>query len=328
MTSLADARSSLYDPLVAQAALDGLLRPQKTLPAWLFYDDAGCRLFQRITELPEYYLTRTEHALLAETMPALRAYLSARCDRAALVEFGTSDERKAGHLLAIQGADEARLFRAYTAIAVDGPGLAMMKARMARAMPDVAVRTVPADFEAAIVLPPGAPGLLPVGLFAGSTIGNFDPGHARDFLRRAARTLGPDSALLVGFDLRKDPAVLVPAYADAAGVTAAFNLNLLTRLNREAAANFDVAAFDHRAVWNDAESRIEMHLVSRWTQQVYVAGYTIAFDAGAFIHTENSYKYTTDDFCALSRAAGWQVRAIWSDKQERFALGLLDRPAI
>jgi dimethylhistidine N-methyltransferase len=301
--------------------------PQKTLPAWLFYDEAGCRLFRRITELPEYYLTRTEHALLAESRPALGAYLASRGDRAALIEFGTSEETKAAHLLSMRGANHARLFRAYVAVDVAAPALEAMRARLARSLPDVVVRTVTANFEQAITLPSGLSGLLPFGFFAGSTIGNFGPARACAFLRRAARTLGTNATLLVGFDLRKDPAVLIPAYADAAGVTAAFNLNLLTRLNREADANFDVTGFRHRAVWNDAESRIEMHLVSRYRQQVTIAGATIGFAEGEFIHTEDSYKYTKADFDRLARAAGWQVHAIWSDEQDRFALALLDHPA-
>ena len=139
--------------------------------------------------------------------------------------------------------------------------------------------------------------------------------------------MGTDAALLVGFDLRKDPAIVRPAYADAAGVTAAFNLNLLVRLNREAAANFDVTAFRHRAVWNDVAGCIEMHLVSRRAQQVHVAGRVIAFAEGEYIHTEDSYKYTEEDFSTLARAAGWQVHAIWTDPQRHFALGLLHQPA-
>jgi dimethylhistidine N-methyltransferase len=327
MTHIAVARPSGYDPEVAQAALDGLSRPQKTLPAWLFYDDAGCRLFRRITELPEYYLTRTEHALLAECRPTLSRYIVGRGDRAALVEIGTSDETKALHLLAMRGADHARLFRAYVAVDVAAPALDAMRARLARTLPDLVVRTVTANFEQSITLPSGLSGLVPFGFFAGSTIGNFGPARACAFLRRAGRALGANAALLVGFDLRKDPAILVPAYADAAGVTAAFNLNLLTRLNREAEANFDLAGFRHRAVWNDAESRMEMHLVSRQRQQVDIAGSTITLAEGEFIHTEDSYKHTKADFARLARAGGWQVHAIWSDPQDRFALALLDHPA-
>jgi dimethylhistidine N-methyltransferase len=321
------AQPSGFVPPVAEAALDGLLKPQKTLPARLFYDEEGCRLFQRITELPEYYLTRTEHALLDASLPLLAAYLKRRSDHVTLVEFGTSDEAKAAHLFAMRDANRGSLVRAYVAIDIAEPALAAMRARLTRSRPDIVVRTIAADFEQPVALPAGLPHLPPLGFFAGSTIGNFGPARARAFLRRAARTLGANSALLVGFDLRKDPAILRPAYADAAGVTAAFNLNLLVRLNREAAANFDVSAFEHRAVWNDADSRIEMHLVSRRPQQVRVAGRMIAFAEGEFIHTEDSYKYTEEDFTGLARAAGWQVHAVWTDPQRRFALGLLDHPA-
>jgi len=321
------AKPSGFAPSVAEAALDGLLKPQKTLPAWLFYDEEGCRLFQRITELPEYYLTRTEHALLDASLPALTAYLQRGSDHVTLVEFGTSDEAKAAHLFAMRDADQGPLVRAYVAIDVAAPALEAMRIRLRRSRPDLVVRTVAADFEQPVALPPDLPDLPPLGFFAGSTIGNFDPARARAFLRRAARTLGADAALLVGFDLRKDPAILRPAYADAAGVTAAFNLNLLVRLNREAAANFDVTAFRHRAVWNAVASSIEMHLVSRRAQQVRVAGRVIAFAEGEFIHTEDSYKHTEEAFAGLARAAGWQVHAIWTDPQRRFALGLLDQPA-
>jgi L-histidine N-alpha-methyltransferase len=311
----------------AEAALDGLLKPQKTLPARLFYDEEGCRLFQRITELPEYYLTRTEHALLDASLPALAAYLEYRSDHVTLVEFGTSDEAKAAHLFAMRNTNRAPLVRAYVAIDIAFPALEAMRTRLRRSHPDILVRTVAADFEQPVALPSGLPTLPPLGFFAGSTIGNFDPARACAFLRRAARTLGANSALLVGFDLRKDPAILRPAYADAAGVTAAFNLNLLVRLNREAGANFDVTAFRHRAVWNDAASCIEMQLVSCRAQEVRVAGRVIAFAEGEFIHTEDSYKHTEEGFTGLARAAGWQVRAIWTDPQRRFALGLLDQPA-
>jgi L-histidine N-alpha-methyltransferase len=320
------ALPSGFVPAVAEAALDGLLKPQKTLPARLFYDDEGCRLFQRITELPEYYLTRTEHALLDASLPALAAYLKQRSDNVTLVEFGTSDEAKAAHLFGMRDANQRALVRAYVAIDIAAPALEAMRARLGRSRPDLVVRTVAADFEQPVALPAGLPRVPPLGFFAGSTIGNFGPARARAFLRRAAITLGANAALLVGFDLRKDPAILRPAYADAAGVTAAFNLNLLVRLNREAAANFDVSAFHHRAVWNAAGSRIEMHLVSRRQQQVRVAGRVIAFAEGEFIHTEDSYKYTEEDFTGLARAAGWQVHTVWTDAERRFALGLLDQP--
>jgi dimethylhistidine N-methyltransferase len=321
------AQPSGFVPSTAEAALDGLLKPQKTLPARLFYDEEGCRLFQRITELPEYYLTRTEHALLDASLPALTAYLQDRSDHVTLVEFGTSDEAKAAHLFAMRNTKRDPLVRAYVAVDVAAPALDAMHARLRRSHPNIVARTVAADFEQPVALPAGLPAHPLLGFFAGSTIGNFGPARARAFLRRAARTLGANAALLVGFDLRKDPAILRPAYADAAGVTAAFNLNLLVRLNREAAANFDISAFRHRAVWNGVAGRIEMHLVSRRAQQVRVAGRVIAFAEGEFIHTEDSYKYTEEAFTALARAAGWHVHAVWTDPQRRFALGLLDQPA-
>jgi dimethylhistidine N-methyltransferase len=320
------SQPSGFVPSVAEAALEGLLKPQKTLPARLFYDDEGCRLFQRITELPEYYLTRTEHALLDASLPSLTAYLQRHREHVTLVEFGTSDQAKAAHLFAMRNADRKPLVRAYVAIDIAATALEAMRIRLRRSHPDIDVHTVAADFEQPVALPAELPGLPPLGFFAGSTIGNFGPARACAFLRRAARTLGANAALLVGFDLRKDPTIVLPAYADAAGVTAAFNLNLLVRLNRETAATFDVTAFRHRAVWNDVAGCIEMHLVSRRAQQVHVAGRLIAFAEGEYIHTEDSYKYTEEGFNGLARAAGWQVHATWTDPQRHFALGLLDQP--
>jgi dimethylhistidine N-methyltransferase len=305
---------------VADAAVAGLLRQRKTLPAKLFYDEAGCRLFAQITELPEYYLTRTEHALLKVVAPRVAAALQGP---AVLVEYGASNEAKAGFLLRERDRSGDRVIRAYVPIDVAAPALDQMRARLRRERPDLQVFTVAADFMEAMTLPAQVPDLQRLGFFPGSTIGNLDPPAVRQFLQQARQTLGVGSRFLVGVDLRKDPAVLLPAYDDAAGVTAAFNLNLLVRLNREAGADFDLDAFKHRAVWNDAESRIEMHLVSRREQSVKVDGRIVHFTNGETIHTENSYKYAPEHFAGLAAESGWHTAELWTDPEQLFSLHLL-----
>jgi dimethylhistidine N-methyltransferase len=301
-------------------ALSGLSRPQKTLPAKLFYDEEGCRLFYRITELPEYYLTRTERALLPQVAPLVLDTVSSG---SALVEYGASDEGKA-ELLLSHDAARPDVIAAYVPIDVAMPALLQMRVRLAVSQPRLAVYPIAGDFMDPVKLPAAVAGMPRLGFFPGSTIGNLDPSEARRFLALARVTLGTSSRFLVGADLHKDPSVLLPAYDDAAGVTAAFNRNMLVRLNREAGAEFDVEAFTHRAVWNDDESRIEMHLVSRKDQTVRVAGQAICFRRGETIHSENSYKYTPDRFTAIAADAGWHCRSMWTDPARLFALYLLE----
>jgi dimethylhistidine N-methyltransferase len=314
-------RAPAVDRGLVDLALSGLSRSQKTLPAKLFYDEEGCRLFYRITELPEYYLTRTERALLAEVAPQVLASLPSG---SALVEYGASDEGKAELLLTQAAPDSADPIAAYVPIDVAMPALLRMRERLASSHPRLAVHPIPGDFMDPVKLPAAVADMPRLGFFPGSTIGNLDPDEASRFLALARGTLGMRSRFLVGADLRKDPSVLLPAYDDAAGVTAAFNLNLLVRLNREAGAAFDVAAFAHRAVWNDEESRIEMHLVSRKDQAVRIAGQQIHFARGETIHTENSYKHTPERFTAIAGNAGWHCRALWTDPGRLFALYLLE----
>ncbi len=303
------------EPEVAEAALTGLLAPRKSLPPKLFYDDEGCRLFGEITRLPEYYPTRTELALLRQVAPELA---EAPPPGTALIEYGGSDETKARILL-----DTSAHLSAYVPIDVAAPALDALAARLRRDRPDLLVYPVVADFMAPVELPRAVADRSRMGFFPGSTIGNLDPAQASRFLRTARATLGPAALFLVGVDLRKDPRILVPAYDDAQGVTAAFNLNVLRRLNREAGADFDLRAFLHRAVWNDAESRIEMHLVSARRQAVHVAGHRIDFARGETIHTENSYKYSLASFRDLARAAAWRPVRVWTDPAELFSLHLL-----
>lgn len=309
------ASSRPLRPDVAAAALDGLLAPRKTLPPILFYDDEGCRLFRCITDLPEYYLTRTERALLAAIAPKLAGRAP---PGVALVEYGASEESKATILL-----DALRAPRAYVAIDTADGALAAMAARLRRSRPWLAVHLLAADFLRPLRLPEALGALPRLGFFPGSTIGNLEPATARRFLRQVAETLGGAAQFLIGVDLRKDPSVLLPAYDDAQGITAAFNRNLLRRLNREAAAEFDPARFAHRALWNAAEGRIEMHLESLQAQTVQVAGRAIRFARGETIHTENSYKHTLEGFAALAHAAGWATQTVWTDPQQLFSLHLL-----
>lgn len=305
---------------VVAVALEGLLSPRKTLPPKLFYDREGSRLFRQITELPEYYLTRTELELLTRLGPIIAAAMPVGT---VLVEYGASDETKAEFLLRERDGTGKGIFAAYVPIDVAVDELERARARLAMSHPGLLVQTVAADFLDAVRLPDTVAGMPRLGFFPGSTIGNLDPAGVLTFLSRVHATLGPGARLLIGVDLRKDPAILVPAYNDSAGVTAAFNLNLLVRLNREAGADFDVQAFCHEAIWSPAYSRMEMHLISNRDQVVHLSGRKIAFTAGETIHTENSYKYTLNDFHALVGNAAWRVRDAWTDDANLFSVHLL-----
>ena len=307
----------MTDPEIVRVALEGLLAPRKTLPPFLFYDEPGCSLFYQITELPEYYLTRTERALLTDIGPAIAAEAG---PGAILVEYGASHEEKANYLLGSPGA-----FQGYIPIDVAGPELGRLRERMADSHPNIVVQPMVADFMQPIVLPSLPPGAPVLGFFPGSTIGNLDPADAPAVLDRARTTRGRGARFLLGADLRKAPSVLIPAYDDAAGVTAAFNMNLLVRLNREADADFDSLFFRHLALWNDGESRIEMHLESLRDQTVRIAGTPIRFAKGETIHTENSYKHPPERLLSLARAAGWTELRRWTDPAARFGHFLLEQ---
>lgn len=309
-----DGGPTLRMDLLAEA-LAGLQAPRKTLPPKLFYDAEGCRLFELITRLPEYYLTRTEIALLHRIGPEIGAMVP---EGVAVLEYGAGSETKAAILLAA-----LRKPAAYVPIDVAEAELVEGAARLARRFPDLAVAPLAADFLQSFRLPDVIGGLPVLGFFPGSTIGNLDPPTALRFLRDARQTLGEGAMFLLGADRPKEPALLLPAYDDAQGITAAFNRNILTRLNREAGATFDVDAFDHRALWNDRESRIEMHLVSRRDQTVALGGRSIGFRAGETIHTENSYKHTPAGLLAIARDAGWEGIAWWTDPDELFSIHML-----
>jgi len=295
------------DANFAADVVAGLTAKRKRLPPKYFYDAAGSALFERITQLEEYYPTRCELALLREHAPAIASLFPKNC---ALIEFGSGSSRKARLLLGAAATVEA-----YVPVDISGDVLREDAALLRRDFPHLEVHPVIADFTRAFAIPPPAAALARVGFFPGSTIGNFEPREAANFLRHGGTILGAGAVLVVGVDLVKDESVLWRAYNDAEGVTAKFNLNLLTRTNRELGADFDLAAFEHCAFYNRRQSRIEMHLVSRRRQTVKINGATIAFRAGETIHTENSYKYTPTSFAALAERAGWSPIEVWSDGQ-------------
>lgn len=298
--------------------LAGLSADPKALSPKYFYDEAGSRLFDLICRLPEYYPTRCEMEILKARAGDIAALAG---PGASLVEFGSGSSVKVRLLL-----DALEAPAAYVPIDISGPHMRAAVARLAADYPAVAMTPVEGDFTAPLDLPELGSGGRRLGFFPGSTIGNFMPQAAGAFLANAAAVLGPGAALVVGFDLPKDRAVLEAAYDDRQNVTAAFNLNLLSRINRELGADFDPAAFRHVAVFNAEQSRMEMHLESRKAQAVRIAGHQVPFAAGERLHTENSYKYAAPVFLDMARAAGWRERALWTDARGWFAVCVLERP--
>jgi L-histidine N-alpha-methyltransferase len=297
-------------------ALAGLTAPRKTLPCKWLYDAEGARLFEAITRQPEYYPTRTEVKILTEQAPAIAAAVD---PGATVVEFGPGDGGKAVLLLSRLCAAAA-----YVPVEIAPEWLDAVATRVTAEVPGLPVLPVVADFTRPFALPPGVPRGRRLGFFPGSTVGNFELTEAADLLRRFRSALGSGARLLLGADLVKDRAVLEAAYDDAAGVTAAFDLNLLHRLNRELGADFDVAAFRHRALWNAEAERVEMHLEATRAQRVRLAGREIRFGAGETIHTESSHKYRPERFEALADAAGWRKLEMWTDPRRLFSVWLLE----
>ena len=312
--------SSPFDATLRDEVLRGLRGSAKTLHPKLFYDATGAALFERITELPEYYLTRAELEILRVHVGEI-ATLAA--PRATLVEYGSGAGIKVRLLLdafAAAGTEVA----AYVPIDISSEQLAGVAAGIAAEYPEVPVHPVCADYTAPLRLPDLPHRARRIAFFPGSTIGNFHPTEAAAFLRRVRRTVADDGALILGVDRRKSTASLNAAYNDTEGVTAAFNLNVLHRLNRELGADFDVSSFAHRALFNQAASRVEMHLVSLVDQVVTVAGELIRFDAGETIWTKSSYKYDREMLELLATSAGFRVTRLWTDAAERFWVAYLD----
>jgi dimethylhistidine N-methyltransferase len=297
----------------------GLSASPKTLPSKYFYDERGSALFEAICELPEYYPTRTETALLEDAAPAMARHIS---PGAALIEFGSGASVKTRLLLA--AAPQAAV---YIPMDISADALAAAASAIRARFPALEVAPLEGDFTQPIDLPAAANGRPRTGFFPGSTIGNFPPDDAVAFLITARRLLGAGAQFLVGADLVKDEAVLVAAYDDAQGVTAQFNLNVLARINRELGGRVDLATFDHRAVWNAAQSRMEMHLVSRVDQMLVVGDARYPIAAGETIHTENSYKYTEASFTALAERGGWKIGETWISQDPGFAVFLLQDAA-
>lgn len=300
------------------ALLAGLrARPRQVSPKF-FYDAEGARLFDRICALPEYYPTRTELALLEQHAGEMAQVVGAHAD---VVEFGAGSMSKIRILLAALHAPVR-----YLPVDISVEHLLHHAELLGQEFPALEVRPVAADFTRRFALPPASHvAHRRVGFFPGSSIGNFTPDEARQFLAAAARTLR-GGGLLIGVDLVKSPAVLHAAYNDAEGITAAFNRNLLARANRELGADFDLAAFDHYAFYNPREARIEMHLISARQQRVHLLGERFDFAPGETLHTENSHKYTLDSFRALARQAGFEPREVWCDARQWFSVHWLVAP--
>ena len=316
MTAL--ARKIVIDTAATAFAADavaGLTATPKRLSPKYFYDNAGSALFERITELPEYYPTRREIGILNDHAKDIAALIP---PGAALVEFGSGSSTKTRIVLST-----AKQLAAYVPVEISAQFLEQQAAELHREYPALAVLPVAADFTKPFDLPDAAHNMPRVGFFPGSTIGNFEPHEAAGFLRHAGRILGGGATFVVGVDLVKDTRVLNSAYNDAQGVTAKFNLNLLARMNRELGAKFDLAAFEHHAFFNRERSRIEMHLASVKRQRIKLCGECIDFRAGETIHTESSYKYSIDSFRALARGAGWTPVTVWTDAEQYFSVHAL-----
>jgi L-histidine Nalpha-methyltransferase len=288
-------------------------RPKRIAPKF-FYDERGSRLFDAICELPEYYPTRTEMAILESCAEEIARLAGPECT---LIELGSGASKKIRLLL------EALWPRQYFGIDISREFLLESVRRLARDYPWLEVHAACADFAQDLDLPdcPGSGRKL--AFFPGSTIGNFEPRDALAFLQRVRRLIQPGGALLIGVDLKKDPRVLHDAYNDSRGVTAAFNLNLLERLRAELGAELEPENFRHRAFYDEARGRVEMHLVSRRAQEIRVLGKRFRFEAGESIHTESSYKYSVEEFHALAHRAGLQPRQVWLDSARLFSVHYL-----
>lgn len=296
-------------------ALAGLGQARKSLPCKYLYDDLGSWLFDQICELPEYYPTRTELAISRQ----YAAEMATACGpRTLLVELGSGSSTKTRVLL-----DHLREPAGYVPVDIARDFLRASAAALAAAYPALTVRPVCADFTLPFAPPTVADARRTVVYFPGSTIGNFTEPEAVQLLRNIAGLIADRGGLLIGVDLRKDPAVLEAAYNDARGVTAAFNLNLLVRLNRELGADFDLERFHHRAIYDEHAGRIEMQLLPDRPQTVHIAGHRFEFAAGEVLRTEYSHKYTLEQFAALAAAAGLTVRQVWTDSAALFSVQYL-----
>jgi dimethylhistidine N-methyltransferase len=293
-----------------------LSRPRKALPCKYFYDERGSRLFDRICELEEYYPTRTELDITRERAQEIAEAIGPCCR---LVEFGSGSSIKTRVLL-----DHLLEPAGYVPIDISGEHLLRSAAGLADCYPGLPINPVCADYTTDFQLPLGeAESQRVVAYFPGSTIGNFEPHEAIEFLNRVRKLCGAGSGLLIGVDLKKDPRILHAAYNDAAGVTAEFNLNLLARINRDLRGDFILDGFAHYASYSPGAGRVEMHLVSLENQAARISGRRFQFDCGESIHTENCYKYTLEGFRKLAEKARYQVDRIWLDEMRLFSVQFL-----
>jgi len=299
---------SLRDDVLA-----GLALPQKSIPPKYFYDEDGCRLFEAICELPEYYLTRTETAILRGHIADIAHFVGPDAE---LIEFGAGVQAKTRILI------QALQTRLYVPIDIAMDTLQASSNELAGRFPWLNVVGIRADYTRPLALPEfaGVPVRRKAVFFPGSTVGNFTPAEALEFLRRARRTAGKGGVLLIGVDLKKDKATLDAAYADSKGVTARFNLNLLKRINSELGADFRLERFRHRAFYDPALGRVEMHIESVDAQIVHVAGQRFDFARGETIHTEISCKYSVAEFQELGRRAGFAPEKVWTDPEQLFSV--------
>jgi dimethylhistidine N-methyltransferase len=296
-----------------EEVLAGLRQPQKELPSKFFYDERGSQLFEQISALDEYYLTRVELGIMRDHAGAMAATLGERC---LLVEYGSGSSTKTRLLL-----NHLQQPAAYVPIDISKEHLIQAATALAATYPNLEVLPVCADYTTDFALPvPSTPATRRVVYYPGSTIGNFDREPARRFLHHIAGVCGPGGGLLIGVDLRKDPGKLHHAYNDWEGVTAAFNLNLLERINRELGADFQLDRFRHYAFYTPREGRLEMHLVSLANQTVHIGQVAFAFAVGESIWTESSYKYGLAEFADMAGAAGLAVGQVWTDPQELFSV--------
>jgi dimethylhistidine N-methyltransferase len=293
------------------SVIAGLTCINRHIPCRFFYDERGSDLFEEITRQPEYYLTRAEASILE----AHGDGMIENCDEAVLVEFGSGSSLKTERLLRASPN-----LHAYVPVDVSVSALLGAERRLRGKFPNLRIAPLLADFTRPIDFDPTLSARRKIGFFPGSTIGNFAPFEAIRLLRSIRRSLSAGGRLLIGVDLKKDVGQLLRAYNDAGGVTAKFNINILGRINRELGANFDLGSFRHEAIYNSQEGRIEMRLVSKRLQQACVLNRSIRFDQGDVIHTENSYKYSIDEFQRLARSAGWTPQRVWTDDRRLFSL--------
>ncbi len=315
---MATAKIAFYDlhPVTddfAETVLNGLTQQPPSIPPKFFYDEIGSKLFDAITELPEYYQTRTEMGILKQHAKTIAKEVGTG---SLLVEPGGGSCAKV-HIL-LDGLQPI----AYVPMDISKTHLKMSATELANKYPSLEIHAAVTDFTRHMSVPHTAPKGMRVGFFPGSSIGNFTPADAITFLKDFAQVLGDDGYLLIGIDLKKDKAILEAAYDDAAGVTANFNLNLLSRINTQLDGNFDLAQWQHKALYNKKEGRIEMHLISKINQQVTVSGQTFRFKKGQGIHTENSYKYTVKEFQNLAQKANFSVCNVWTDTNNLFSVHL------